>query len=69
MPEWLNDPTDFEAVLASLVIVLTGLVALIKMQINKEMKPNGGSSMRDAINRIETKLDRHIEWHLEREEQ
>jgi hypothetical protein len=48
-------------------------------KINQELHPNGGSSMRDAINRIEeaqqeikedakdirAKVDDHIEWHLD----
>jgi len=45
--------------------------------VNKEMAPNGGSSMRDAVDRIETELfrqgqeldtvtkalERHLGWH------
>jgi hypothetical protein len=31
--------------------------------INKELRPNGGSSLRDAVNRCETKLDDHIASH------
>ena len=48
-------------------------------RINQELHPNGGSSMRDAINRIEKaqeeikddaknireKVDDHIQWHLD----
>jgi hypothetical protein len=48
-------------------------------KINQELHPNGGSSMRDAINRIEInqkemtgeikdlrkRIDDHIEWHLD----
>lgn len=48
-------------------------------QINKELHPNHGSSLRDAVNRIEisqaeikadakeirSKIDDHIEWHLD----
>ena len=48
-------------------------------KINQELHPNGGSSMRDAINRIEKtqeeikedskdireKIDHHIQWHLD----
>jgi|DEB0MinimDraft_6_1074348.scaffolds.fasta_scaffold05065_8 hypothetical protein len=48
-------------------------------KINQELHPNGGSSMRDAINRIEKaqeeikddaknireKVDDHIQWHLD----
>jgi hypothetical protein len=47
--------------------------------INKELHPNGGSSLRDAVNRIEKnqdvlkddiedvrdKVDDHITWHLD----
>ena len=48
-------------------------------KINLELHPNGGSSLRDAVNRIEKvqseikqdtkdlrdKVDGHIEWHLD----
>lgn len=48
-------------------------------KINSELHPNGGSSLRDAINRIEDaqaeikadakeirhKIDDHIQWHLD----
>jgi hypothetical protein len=48
-------------------------------KIDQELHPNGGSSMRDAINRIEKtqeeikkdakdireKVDDHIQWHLD----
>jgi len=48
-------------------------------KIDKELHPNGGSSLRDAVNRIEEtqqemkedskdireKIDDHIEWHLD----
>ena len=30
-----------------------------------EHRTNGGSTTRDAINRIERKLDAHINWHLD----
>ena len=58
-------------VIASMVLGL--LVWIIKAQINmaKQFEPNGGSSLRDSINRIESdmrdvraKVDDHIEWHL-----
>ena len=53
--------------------ILGGLIWLIRAQqaMQKEFKPNGGSSTRDSLNRIETdlrdirgKLDNHIDWHL-----
>lgn len=48
-------------------------------RINQELHPNGGSSLRDAVNRIEKaqeeikedakdireKVDDHIQWHLD----
>ena len=58
---------------AILSAMLGGLIWLIRAQqaMQKEFKPNGGSSTRDSLNRIETdlrdirgKLDNHIEWHL-----
>ena len=58
---------------AILSALLGGLVWLIRAQqaMQKEFKPNGGSSTRDSLNRIETdlrdirgKLDNHIDWHL-----
>lgn len=50
-------------------------------EVRKELKPNGGASVRDAIDRIAEKqgeiqrdvrevrqrLDDHISWHLERD--
>jgi hypothetical protein len=40
--------------------------------MSREFRPNGGSSTRDALDRIERKLDNveskvdgHIEWHLD----
>lgn len=30
---------------------------------NKELHPNGGSSLRDVVNRVETKLDDHLATH------
>jgi hypothetical protein len=62
-------------VLAILSAVLGGLVWLIRanMAMQKEFKPNGGSSTRDSLNRIEQdlrhiqgKLDDHIDWHMDR---
>lgn len=58
---------------AILSAIAAGLLWVIKAQISmsREFKPNGGSSTRDSLNRIETdlrdirgKIDDHIEWHL-----
>jgi len=67
--------------IAILSAVLGGVLWLIKAQVamSREFKPNGGSSTRDSLNRIEkdvreirTKLDDqqerlsdHFEWHMD----
>ena len=62
-------------VVALLSAILGGLVWVIRAQLamTREFKPNGGSSTRDSLNRIETdlrdirgKLDDHIDWHMDR---
>ena len=54
--------------------LLAGLLWLIRAQISlqREFKPNGGTSTRDALNRIEvdlrelrSKIDDHVQWHLD----
>jgi hypothetical protein len=75
MPDWLDTPGEFLTVLSITAIILAALMWLIKAvsAIQHETKPNSGLSMRDSINRIEAsvdrlndKLDGHIDWHLER---
>ena len=76
--------------LSAAIIAISGaLIILYKLsfkkicdrleKINLELHPNGGSSLRDAVNRIEKvqseikqdtkdlidKIDGHIEWHLD----
>ena len=60
---------------AILSAILGGLLWVIRAQIsmNREFKPNGGSSTRDTLNEIRTdvreirgKLDDHIDWHMDR---
>lgn len=68
---------EIVAMVAGLIAVLSailgGLVWLVRAQISmqREFKPNGGSSFRDGLNRIQddvrdirNKVDDHIEWHL-----
>jgi hypothetical protein len=54
--------------------LLGGLLWLIRAQValGKEFKPNGGTSTRDSLNRIEVdlrelrkRIDDHVEWHLD----
>jgi hypothetical protein len=55
MPEWIDSPAEVLTLLSILGVVLAGLTWMIRAQIAqmKELKPNHGSSLRDAIDRIE----------------
>lgn len=79
-------------VVAAITIIAGGLVALYRLltgalskrldDISGQLHRNGGSSLRDAVDRIEqtqtsiardvrdlrTRLDGHIEWHLSQKE-
>lgn len=68
MPDWIDTPPELMTVLSILGVVVAVLVFVIDARVNRmyrEMKPNGGSSLRDAVDRIEQKIDNHIHWHLE----
>jgi hypothetical protein len=69
MPEWLDTPSEALTILTMASVVLAALGWLIKANIHmsKEFKPNGGSSIRDQLNRIENRLNDHIDWHLDKE--
>ena len=71
MPEWFNDISDLPVDFAIVAGVLGALLWYIKREVSEmkhEMFPNSGKSMRDAVDRIERKLDSHIEWHITRKE-
>lgn len=55
MPEWIDSPAEALTLLSILGVVLAGLTWMIRAQIAqmRELKPNHGSSLRDAIDRIE----------------
>lgn len=59
MPEWVDSPPEVLTLLSILAVVLSGLTWLIRAQVHqmREMKPNHGSSMRDAIDRIERRQE------------
>lgn len=68
MPDWIDTPNELMTILSILGVVVAVLVFVIDARVNRmyrEMKPNGGSSLRDAVDRIEQKIDNHIHWHLE----
>ena len=71
MPSWIDDWSDPTVILTLLVIFFSALLWVIKREVGAvqyEMQPNSGKSMRDAVNRIEEKLDQHIQWHLDHKE-
>jgi len=70
VPDWIDSPAEAVVILSLVSMVLAGLIWVIKAQVamQKEFKPNGGSSTRDQLNRIESKIDNHIAWHLDRTE-
>ena len=62
------------ACISILTAILGGMLWLIRAQVamQKQFQPNGGQSVRDSLNRIETdvrrvaeKVDDHIEWHMD----
>jgi len=62
------------ACIAILSAILGGMLWLIRAQVamQKQFQPNGGQSVRDSLNRIESdvrrvaeKVDDHIEWHMD----
>ena len=68
MPDWIDTPAEVMTVLSILGVLVAVLVFIVDSRVNRmyrEMKPNGGSSLRDAVDRIERKVDGHIKWHLE----
>jgi len=55
---------DYAALAVAIVTVLGGITAMLQFMIKHylaELKPNSGSSMRDAIERLETRLDKVYE--------
>jgi hypothetical protein len=67
-----DQPADLVPIILIGTSVLAGIIWLIRAQLamQREFKPNGGSSMRDAMNRIEKdvrdvryRMDKHIDNH------
>jgi hypothetical protein len=55
---------DYAALAVAIVTVLGGITAMLNFMIKHylaELKPNSGSSMKDAINRLETRVDKIYE--------
>ena len=57
-------PQDYAAIAVGIVTVLGGVTAMLQFLIKHylaELKPNSGSSMKDAVNRLETRVDKIYE--------
>jgi hypothetical protein len=68
----LSQPQDLVPLVIIAAALLSGLLWIIKGQsaMSREFRPNGGSSMKDAVNRIEKdlrdvryRMDKHIDNH------
>ena len=69
-----DSPADLVPVTILLTAVLGGILWLIRAQIalHKSFQPNGGTSVKDQLNRIEedvrdvrAKIDDHVAWRLD----
>lgn len=83
MNEWLDSPADVLVALTIASLLLGGLAWVIRAvsALQRQTRPNGGSSLRDAFDRLEASLveihidvreiraaqTRHTDWHLEHE--
>jgi hypothetical protein len=55
---------DYAALAVAIVTVLGGVTAMLSFLVRHylaELKPNSGSSMKDAVNRLETRVDKIYE--------
>lgn len=60
---------DYASIAVGVVTVLGGVTALIQFLIKhylSELKPNSGSSLRDQVNRLETRVDKIFDLLTER---
>ena len=53
-------PSNWAGLMVSIIAIVTGFAGgvrwLVKHYLN-ELKPNGGSSLKDAVNRLETQME------------
>jgi len=55
---------DLTAIAVGIVTVLGGVTAMLQFLVKHylaELKPNSGSSLKDAVNRLETRVDKIYE--------
>ena len=62
---------DYAAIVVAIVTGLTGVAALLRFIIIhylQELKPNSGSSLKDSVTRLETRVDKIYELLLNKGE-
>lgn len=62
---------DISAIAVGIVTVLGGVAAFLQFLVKhylSELKPNSGSSLRDSVNRLETRVDKIYELLLNKGE-
>lgn len=62
---------DISAIAVGIVTVLGGVAAFLQFLIKhylSELKPNSGSSLRDSVNRLETRVDKIYEMLVDKGE-
>ncbi len=55
---------DFAAIVGAIVTGLAGVTAMLRFLVKhylNELKPNGGGSIKDQVNRLEARVDTIIE--------
>tara|TARA_R110000823_G_scaffold230094_1_gene357040 strand:+ start:17 stop:217 length:201 start_codon:yes stop_codon:yes gene_type:complete len=55
---------DYAALVLAIGTVLGGVTAMLQFMVKHylaELKPNSGTSMKDAVNRLETRVDKIYE--------
>ena len=69
----IDNPADLIPIIGIITALLAGIGWIVKSQLamQRAFQPNGGTSVKDQLNRIEAdvrevraKVDDHISWHL-----
>ena len=53
-------PTEWTVVITGIITVITAVYSMMRYMVKsvmREFTPNGGSSLKDQVNRIEARLD------------
>jgi hypothetical protein len=61
--------TDWAGLAVALMTIMAGFTGLVRWLVKhylSELRPNGGSSLRDSVNRLEDRVDRIYEMLCEK---